>query len=642
MASSSKPKKIYDVFLSFRGTDVRNNFLSHLNKALDHNGIYTFIDSEELNKGDQISPALMEAIKESRIAIIIFSKDYASSWWCLEELAKIMECKEQKYLTVLPIFYKVDPKEVRGGKESYGRALAQQESKFGKDSKKVKRWKKALFDAGSLSGWHLNDGVESELIQSIVKEISIHLDQKPLHVAKHPIGIASRVVKLKSMLSLESNDDVLMVGVWGQGGIGKTTIAKAIYNEIFKQFRNSCFLADVRDCKDLVTLQEKLLVEMLSLKERLVVSSVDKGINLLREKLCHKKVLLILDNVDDHCQLNALAGECKWFGSGSRIIVTTRDKHLLTYHRIDSDHVYEVEALDESGARDLLIKHAFPTHTKLEIKMDLVDKVLNHAKGLPLALEVLGASLCGRTKDEWESTIHKLSMIPNKTINDVLKISYDNLEENEREIFLDIACFFKGKDIEYTKKVLNSCDREATIGLQILIERSLIKIESRILQMHDLIQVMGRDIVKQESRNCLEKRSRLWLFEDILDVMSHDMGDCSVKAIVLEQPKLTKMHISPNAFTKMERLRLLILRNVQSSFQGPICLPAELRWLEWPGCGPYIPEFSSSTKKLKGLDMSESSIIVPKQFKVSIHHDRPFYYLLHLPEIDDVNANRFT
>ncbi|KAK3411268.1 hypothetical protein EUGRSUZ_I00029 [Eucalyptus grandis] len=156
MASSLKPKKIYDVFLSFRGAELRLNFISHLYQALIQNGIHTFWDSEELKKGDQIS-MLMEAIKESCIAVIVFSQDYASSEWCLEEVAKIMECKEQRNLTVLPVFYKVDPKEVREGRESYRRALDKHESKFGKDSDKVKRWKEALFNAGSLSGWHLND-----------------------------------------------------------------------------------------------------------------------------------------------------------------------------------------------------------------------------------------------------------------------------------------------------------------------------------------------------------------------------------------------------------------------------------------------------------------------------------------------------
>ncbi|XP_039169565.1 toll/interleukin-1 receptor-like protein [Eucalyptus grandis] len=119
MASSLEPKKIYDVFLSFRGADLRNNFIGHLYQALHRDGVYTFRDSEELKKGDQISPVLMKAIEESCIAIIVFSEDYASSRWCLEELAKIIESKEQKNLIVLPVFYKVDPREVREGRKSY-------------------------------------------------------------------------------------------------------------------------------------------------------------------------------------------------------------------------------------------------------------------------------------------------------------------------------------------------------------------------------------------------------------------------------------------------------------------------------------------------------------------------------------------
>ncbi|KAF8029318.1 hypothetical protein BT93_E1873 [Corymbia citriodora subsp. variegata] len=443
MASSSKPKEIYDVFLSFRGTDVRNNFLGHLNKALDQNGIYTFIDSEELKKGDQISPALMEAIEESRIAIIVFSKGYASSWWCLEELAKIMECKGQKDLIVIPLFYKVDPSEVRGGRESYRRALAKQESKFGKDSAKMKRWKKALFDAGSLSGWHLNDGDESELINKIVKKISTKLHY-PLRVAKHPVGIYSRVIELKSILNLESKDSVLMVGLWGQGGIGKTCLAKALYNDLFRKFDGACFLADV--------------------------------------------------------------------GETSK------------------------------------------------------------------ALEVLGSLLCGTTEDVWESTIKNLSRNPDKTINNVLKVSFDGLDENGKEIFLHIACFFKGWTSEYVKKVLNSCNHETIVGFDILVKRSLISIEYGILEMHDLIQAMGIDIVNQECRYDPGSRSRLWLYDDVVDVLSCDMENRNVKAIVLALPEPKEMCINPDAFTKLRRLKLLILHNVHDSFQGPRCLPNELKW----------------------------------------------------------------
>ncbi|KAK3431496.1 hypothetical protein EUGRSUZ_E03071 [Eucalyptus grandis] len=600
MAASSNMERNYHVFLSFRGTDVRQGFLSHLYAALDQRGIYTFVDSEELRKGEEISLTLMRVIEESRIAIIVFSEDYASSPWCLEEVVKIMECKERMDLIVFPVFYKVEPREVRGGRESYGRAMANHESKLGKDSEEVKRWKKGIFDAGNLSGWHLNDGDEAELIQRIVKELSIHLDRTPLHVAKYPVGIHSRVEELIWLSQKESaNDDVLMIGLWGPGGIGKTAIAKAMYNAIERQFQGSSFLALVRETSKqingLVALQEKLLSEILSLRS-LMVYSVDGGISLIRERLCCKKVLLVLDDVDRLDQLNALAGEGHWFGKGSRIIVTSRDKHLLTSHGINC--VYEVQTLEDDEALDLFCQHAFPK--KVEIRRDLIDRALHYAGGLPLALEVLGSFLCERNEPAWESTLRKLSKGPDQTINQVLKTSFDGLEDNEREIFLDIACFFKGKSIEYIKEVLDSYDFDTTIGVDILIERSLIKNEYGTLQMHDLVQLMGKDIVNRECLDDPGKRSRLWLFEDVLNILCEDL----VKVVYVNFATSQFLHYSD--LHNMKMLRMLILHELHISSQGPVRLPNELRWLKWPNA-PDL-EFGSGPKKVVGLDVQNSHI----------------------------------
>ncbi|PRQ38442.1 putative TIR domain-containing protein [Rosa chinensis] len=146
----------YHVFLSFRGEDTRNNFTSHLCSALRQNGIDTFMD-DQLKRGEEISPALLQAIKESKISIIVFSKDYASSKWCLDELVKILECKKSNQQEVHPVFYKVDPSDIRNHRGSFGEALANHECKFKVNVENVQIWKAALKEAANLSGWTLSE-----------------------------------------------------------------------------------------------------------------------------------------------------------------------------------------------------------------------------------------------------------------------------------------------------------------------------------------------------------------------------------------------------------------------------------------------------------------------------------------------------
>jgi deoxyribodipyrimidine photolyase len=143
----------HDVFISFRGKDTRYNFTSHLHKALRDKQIQTYIDYK-LNRGDEISPSLLKAIEESKISVIIFSKDYASSGWCLEELVKILECKKSSDQIVIPVFYNVNPSDVRHQTGTYGNAFTKHKERFKKSLDKVQRWKEALKEAADLSGWH--------------------------------------------------------------------------------------------------------------------------------------------------------------------------------------------------------------------------------------------------------------------------------------------------------------------------------------------------------------------------------------------------------------------------------------------------------------------------------------------------------
>ena len=153
--SSSTRKWNYDVFLSFRGEDTRNGFTGHLYHGLCDKGINTFIDND-LQRGEEISGELLKTIRSSRISIIIFSQNYAYSTWCLEELAEILNCKLNGQC-VIPVFYKVNPSEVRKQEGNFKAALAQQENKFKNNIKKVQRWRAALNEAASLSGWHYED-----------------------------------------------------------------------------------------------------------------------------------------------------------------------------------------------------------------------------------------------------------------------------------------------------------------------------------------------------------------------------------------------------------------------------------------------------------------------------------------------------
>lgn len=154
-SSSSTQTLCYDVFVSFNGEDTRTGFTDHLFAALYRSGIHSFRDDRKLERGKVIWIELEKAIEMSRIAVIVFSRNYAASSWCLDELAKIIECKWNLQQIVLPIFYDVDPSEVRAQKGSLEKAFAMHEKRYEKD--KVARWRAALAEAANLSGWDLQN-----------------------------------------------------------------------------------------------------------------------------------------------------------------------------------------------------------------------------------------------------------------------------------------------------------------------------------------------------------------------------------------------------------------------------------------------------------------------------------------------------
>ncbi|KAG5234621.1 TMV resistance protein [Salix suchowensis] len=148
----------YQVFLSFRGEDTRKNFTDHLYTELIKAGIHTFRDDDEIQRGENIELELQLAIQQSKIFLIVFSKHYAYSRWCLDELVMIMERKRTSGCIVLPVFYDVDPSQVRKQTGRFAAAFVEHEKRFKEVMEQVNGWRIALKKVADLAGMVLGDG----------------------------------------------------------------------------------------------------------------------------------------------------------------------------------------------------------------------------------------------------------------------------------------------------------------------------------------------------------------------------------------------------------------------------------------------------------------------------------------------------
>ncbi|XP_052205028.1 disease resistance protein RPV1-like [Diospyros lotus] len=537
----------YEVFLSFRGKDIRKTFISHLRTALVQAGIHTFIDDEEIEIGEDISSELKKAIEQSKISVVVFSKDYASSRWCLDELVKIVERMKSSRQVILPVFYDLHPSHVGKQTGTVGEAFDKHEEEFEAEAggrrnewmDRMKKWREALTEVANLGGKVLQneaDGQESRFIQEILDVIRSKLNCTAPNVAPHLVGIDARVKNINLWLQ-DGSTEVGVLAIYGMSGTGKTTIAKTAYNLNFDKFDGSSFLASIREASEqpngLVRLQRQLLSDMLKRKAEKIYN-VDEGILRIKNVVSCKRVLIVLDDVDHLDQINAVIGMRQWFYPGSKIIITTKHERLLKAH--DVYEKYKVKELDDKESLQLFSWHAFGLNHPAEGYMELSQRVTQNCGGLPLALKVLGSSMSGRSVDVWKSAIKKLEAIPDGHIFEKLKVSYDSLDDNhDKNLFLDIVCFFIGKGKDYAVSILDECDFYSLAGIQNLIGRCLLMIgEDDKLMMHDLLRDMGREIIRQESPEEPGKRSRLWHHKDSLYVLSEKTGTETVRGLVLD------------------------------------------------------------------------------------------------------------
>ncbi|KAL3745536.1 hypothetical protein ACJRO7_014621 [Eucalyptus globulus] len=512
----------FDVFLSFRGPDTRANFTDYLYHALLDKGIHVFIDRKGIDISEEIGPEIFQVIDNSKICIPIFSRGYASSSWCLRELEHMVECRKTKELEVMPIFYDVEPSDVKLETKVYRDALTLHEQTRGVEI--VQRWAAALKEVTGIKGWDTKNIGQGELTQLIARKVLVKLKVSLVHLSDYLVGIDQSVDEVIDLLSVESKDTRL-VGICGIGGIGKTTLTKLIYHKLSINFENCCLLPDIRQASEsasfgLLNLQRQLVHDILGDK-RIKVSSIDQGKNLIEQRFSRKKVLIFLEDANHRSQLMALAEKKEWFGLGSRILVTTRDKSVLCGFQDQFEHclIYEAKELNNLETLQLFSKHAFRSISPPNAFLSLSKKITAKTRGLPLAIEVMGSFLYDK-KVVWQSTLKKMEECPHKDVKDKLILSYEALDHHQRQIFLDIACFLVGENKRDADYMWNDCRYFPDEGIEVLLLMSLVKIIGKNqLWMHDQLKDFGKSIVYQENCEDPGKCSRVWNHEEGLDTI---------------------------------------------------------------------------------------------------------------------------
>ncbi|KAL4355862.1 hypothetical protein AHAS_Ahas09G0029100 [Arachis hypogaea] len=619
--SSSVSPKTYDVFLCFRGEDTRENFTCHLSAGLVDEGIEIYKYDDQLVKGCDIWTQISLAIEGSRVSVVVFSQDFASSKWCLEELVKIMECRRDTGQVVIPVFYNIDPAHVRYQKESYKKSFARHEWNLCKNQQKIRRWREALTEAANLAGWVSGSpGIrdDSELIRHIVKDVLQKLKQRRPNTTKYLVGIEKTQKDIEMLLQ-----NAKIIGIWGPGGIGKTTIGKVVYNKLSSQYDSVCLMENISEETrryGLPRLCRNLFSDLL--KEDNPTHNV--------RRLQTKKALIVFDDVDSFKQLEYLCEDSQvlsYLGEDSRVIITSRNRHLLANK---ADEIYEVKNLNLTESLKLFSLKAFSKSYPEEGYEKLSKQVVEYTGGIPLALNVLGSHLSFRLdKDFWESTMRKLENSPNEDIQKVLRVSYDGLDSLQQKIFLDIAFFFIEEEEERVKKILHASGFEPNNGLLELKDKALISTtsyDSRI-QMHGLLQEMALDIVRRESELNPGGRSRLRDVKDIRDVLENNTGTNAVEGIVLDLSQIEDLQLSADVFEKMNRIRFLkfyIPRSKSSSEkylpEGLTQFPKELRYLQWDAYPLKSLPLRLCFKFLVEIHMRHSNVEELWQGKKDLHN----------------------
>nr|XP_017232828.1 PREDICTED: TMV resistance protein N-like [Daucus carota subsp. sativus] len=484
----------WDVFLSYCSADT--HFTSHLYTALDRHEIRTYKGDVELSTGEVIG--LPQAFWESKFFVVVLSANYISSYRCLDELDDILRRKK----LVIPVFYKIDASVVEDQTGGFTEVFEGLKITFSGNLGKVENWRLALRKVAKFSGYCISENrSETDIINEIIDEILIEKKPQALSVAEYPVRLGYRVKGITALLS-SGTEGVIKFGIHGMAGVGKTTLAKALFEQLLREgsFEGSCFLTDVSEAwktfKGPEILQQKLVNDVLKKDGEIKVHNVDQGTKLIRDGIISTKVLVVIDDLEDLNQYQSLVGP---FVSGSVVIITTRKEEMPDEIDVETNYCYVANVLDPAESLALLTQNAFE-NGKLNRSLTVFCKdVLHQAGGLPFALQVFGSHLSSRSAGDWQDYIKNLQESPNSTIQQKLMISLDALALDDsvlKKVFLDIACFFLGSKMEEVLRIMGNRYHCLHDNICTLEKNCFLTINDRDeLEMHQLLRDMARESV---------------------------------------------------------------------------------------------------------------------------------------------------
>ncbi|CAN1745096.1 Disease resistance-like protein DSC1 [Linum perenne] len=579
----------YDVFLCFRGDDTRLGFTSHLMNALSSKQIRTFID-DKLEKTESIDE-LVSILQRSALSVVVFSENFADSSWCLDEVATIAPRMTKFGHRILPVFYNVDPSDVTGDSGSYATIINREFKGKSTYSEDKRKWMDALKAVANCSG-HTSQAIkiESELIKKIVQDVQKQMiDMSSIIKSANLVGMGSRILEVERLLAMDVLDDTRIIGLWGMGGVGKTTLAKACYGRITSSNKS---------------------IKHLFVRNITEICGKHQGVEEVVRKLYSK----LLDE-NNQLALGDVTNLPKIFAAGSRIILTTRNKKVL---QNAMTKIYDLECLNDEESTRLFSLHAFRQDFPRDNWTYKSRLAISYCKGNPLALKILGGALFGEDTHYWKSFLSGLRQTGQLEIQNILRKSYDTLGATEKKIFLDVACLLR--DISRSRLItyMETMHPSSCAKVKDLIDRSLLTCVSskngEKIEVHDLLKEMAWNIVNEEPK--LGKRSRLVDPDDIHKLLTTREVDTfllrrkkrkvvdmdwkvynpleehrTTRGICLDLSKAKEIYLESNAFDGMNSLTFLKIwesndsfprkRKIHLPYGGLDSLPNGLRWLQW-------------------------------------------------------------